>query len=145
MGDFAVHADRLSLAGFPAQLGADGVEFVIDFRGGPFVLAEPVIIIRVNDGVFALRQRYAPEGVAVANPPIEKYQLSDEPFQPIRNINNDFDCPLPREMQISNVQTNKFVMFWPGGKKQPSIIGAICVFVSKKGLDFRFTILVTRC
>ncbi len=135
MGYFAVHADRLSLAGFPAQLGADGVEFVIDFRGGPFVLAEPVIIIRVNDGVFALCQRNAPEGIAEANPPIEKHRLGDEPFQPIRNFNNDFDCPLPREMQISNVQNNKFVMFWPGVKKQPSIIGAICVFVSKKGLD----------
>ncbi len=99
MGYFAVHADRLSLAGFPAQLGADGVEFVIDFRGGPFVLAEPVKIVGVNDGVFALGQRYAPEGIAVANPPIEKNRLSDEPFQPIRNFNNDFDCPLPREMQ----------------------------------------------
>ncbi len=99
MGYFTVHADGLSLAGFPAQLGADGVEFVIDFRGCPFVLAEPVKIVGVNDGVFALGQKNAPEGIAVANPPIEKNRLSDEPFQPIRNFNNDFDCPLPREMQ----------------------------------------------
>ena len=70
---FAVHADRLSLAGCLAQLGADGVKFVIDFRGGPFVLAEPVIIVRVNDGVFALGQRDTPEEIAVANPPIYEH------------------------------------------------------------------------
>ena len=99
MGYFAVHAVRLSLAGFLAQLGADGIEFVIDFRGGPFVLAEPVIIVGVNDCVFALGQRDAPEWIAIANPPIEKNRLSDEPFQPIRNFNNDFDCPLLREMR----------------------------------------------
>jgi len=70
MGYFAVHAIRLSLTACLAQLGADGVEFVIDSRGGPFVLAEPVIIVRVNDGVFALGQRDEPEGIAAANPPI---------------------------------------------------------------------------
>jgi len=70
MGYFAVHAVRLSLPACLAQLRADGVEFVIDPRGGPFVLAEPVKIVRVNDGVFALGQRDEPEGIAVANPPI---------------------------------------------------------------------------
>ena len=70
MGYFAVHSVGLSLPACLAQLGADGVEFVIDPRGGPFVLAEPVKIVRVNDGVFALRQRDEPEGIAEANPPI---------------------------------------------------------------------------
>ena len=65
-----MHAIRLSLTACLAQLGPDGVEFVIDPRGGPFVLAEPVKIVRVNDGVFALGQRDKPEGVAAANPPI---------------------------------------------------------------------------
>jgi len=68
---FAVHAVRLSLPACLTQLGSDGVEFGIDSRGGPFVLAEPVIIVRVNDGVFTLRQRDVPEGIAVANPPIQ--------------------------------------------------------------------------
>ena len=67
---FAVHAVGLSLTACLAQLVSDGVEFVIDSRGGPFVLAEPVIIVRVNDCVFALRQRDEPEGIAEANPPI---------------------------------------------------------------------------
>jgi hypothetical protein len=70
MGYFAVHAVGLSLTTCLAQLGSDGVEFVIDPRGGPFVLVEPVKIVRVNDGVFALGQRDEPEGIAVANPPI---------------------------------------------------------------------------
>ncbi len=66
----AVHAVRLSLPACLAQLGTDGGEFVIDPRGGPFVADEPVKIVRVNDGVFALGQRDEPEGVAAANPPI---------------------------------------------------------------------------
>ena len=70
MGYFAVHAIRLSLTACLAQLGPDGVEFVIDSRGSPFVTAEPVKIVRVNDGVFALGQRDAPEGIAAANPAI---------------------------------------------------------------------------
>ena len=65
-----MHAVGLSLPACLAPLGSDGVEFGIDSRGGPFVLAEPVKIVRVNDGVFTLRQRYASEGIAVANPPI---------------------------------------------------------------------------
>ena len=65
---FAVHAVRLSLTACLARLGSDGVEFGIDSRGSPFVLAEPVKIVRVNDGVFALGQRDEPEGIAVANP-----------------------------------------------------------------------------
>ena len=67
---FAVHSVGLSLPACLAPLGSDGVEFVIDSRGSPFVLAEPVKIVRVNDGVFALGQRDEPEGIAVANPPI---------------------------------------------------------------------------
>ena len=67
---FAVHAVRLSLTACLTQLGSDSVEFVIDPRGSPFVLAEPVIIVGVNDGVFALGQRDEPEGIAAANPPI---------------------------------------------------------------------------
>jgi hypothetical protein len=70
MGYFAVHAVSLSLTTCLAQLGADGVEFPADPRSSPFVLAEPVKIVRVGDGEFALGQRDAPEGIAVANPPI---------------------------------------------------------------------------
>ncbi len=67
---FAVHSVGLSPAVFRGPLVSDGVEFVIDSRGGPFVAAEPVIIVRVNDCVFALGQRDEPEGIAAANPPI---------------------------------------------------------------------------
>jgi len=67
---FAVHAVSLSLTTCLAQLEADGVEFPAYSRSSPFVLAEPGKIVRVGDGVFALRQRDAPEGIAEANPPI---------------------------------------------------------------------------
>ena len=51
------------------------------------------------------------------------------------------------KFKILNFQNRSFG--WGGPKlelllKQPSIIGAICVFDAKKGLDPRFPILVTR-
>jgi len=67
---FAVHAVGLSLPACLASLVSDGVEFRIDSRSSPFVLAEPVKIIWVDDSVFALGQGYSPEPVTVANPPI---------------------------------------------------------------------------
>jgi hypothetical protein len=94
---FAVHAVRLSLTVCLAQLESDGIEFGIDSRCGPFVLAEPVIIVRVNDGVFALRQRDASEGVAVAEPAIQKYKENERPYQPFRNCKrqNNLDNSTP--------------------------------------------------
>jgi len=41
------------------------------FRGEPFVFVEPIIIIGVDDGEFALSEWYSAEGVAVACPAIQ--------------------------------------------------------------------------
>jgi len=65
----------------------------------PFVFGQPQVIIGVNNGEFALAQRYAAEGIAVANAAIEKYGPRSKLFQPNRNFNNDFNCSLPRELQ----------------------------------------------
>jgi len=37
----------------------------------PFVFSQPVEVVRVNNGVFALRKRYASEDVAVTNAAVE--------------------------------------------------------------------------
>ena len=49
------------------------------------------VIFRIHDGVFASRQRYAAEGIPVAQPPIQKYRKNYQPFQPCRNMNNELD------------------------------------------------------
>jgi hypothetical protein len=47
-----------------------GVKFIISAGSMPFVFDQPVIVIRIDDGVLALRQGYLPEGVAVARPAV---------------------------------------------------------------------------
>ena len=68
--NFAVHADCLSPSAFFGLAGSDGVKFVVNPGSGPFVLAQPVIVIGIDDGEFALGQGYLPEGVAVAQPAV---------------------------------------------------------------------------
>jgi len=65
-----MHADCLSPSAFFGRTGSDGVKFIVNPGGGPFVLAKPVIVIGIDDGEFALAQGYLPEGVAVAQPAV---------------------------------------------------------------------------
>ena len=89
------------------------VEPVLYLSRVPFVFAEVIIIIQVNDGEFALRQRYSPEGVPVAHPPIQKDRQDTYPLKPGRNGNykmGDFGCPLcpmsfrPKPPRLSSVE-----------------------------------------
>lgn len=78
---------------------ADCVKVSVPSVGVPFVFGQMPIIVGVDDGIFAPGQRYAAEGAAVADVAIGKYGPRSKLFQPNRNFNNDFDCPLPRELQ----------------------------------------------
>ena len=71
------------------------IEPVLYLSRVPFVFAEAIIIIGVNDGEFALRQRYPPEGVAIANTTVEKDRQDTEPFKPDWNFNSNLDVPAP--------------------------------------------------
>jgi hypothetical protein len=62
------------------------IEPVLYLSRVPFVFAEAIIIVGVNDGEFALRQRYSPEGVAVANAAVENDRLDTYPLNPNRNF-----------------------------------------------------------
>ena len=68
--NFAMHADCFSPSAFCGRTCPDGVKFIVNPGGGPFVLAQPVIVVRIDDCEFALRQRYSPEGAAVAQPAV---------------------------------------------------------------------------
>ena len=63
--------------------------------GLPFVLAESLIIIGVNDGEFALREWNFPECVAVAQAPIEKNNQNDGFYHPLRNMHDNVDVSRP--------------------------------------------------
>ena len=70
IGNFAMHADCFSPSAFSGWARSDGVKFIVNSGSGPFVLAQPVIFVRIDDGEFALGQEYSPEGVAVAQPAV---------------------------------------------------------------------------
>jgi len=67
----AVHTyfDSFSLDFGP--LSADGVECIVALCGAPFVLAESLVVIGVNDCVFVLGEFYASKGVAVAKAAVQ--------------------------------------------------------------------------
>jgi len=68
--NFTMHADCFFPSAFSGRTRSDGVKFTVNSGSGPFVLAQPVIFVRIDDGEFALAQGYSPEGVAVAQPAV---------------------------------------------------------------------------
>jgi len=68
----AVHTyfDSFSLDFGP--LSADGVECIVALCGVPFVLAEALVVIGVDDGVFVLGEFYSSERIAVAKAAVQK-------------------------------------------------------------------------
>ena len=56
---------------FAGSNGSDGIKGILAPAGLPFVLIQSLEILRIDDGVFALCQRYPAEGVAVAAPAVK--------------------------------------------------------------------------
>ena len=71
--NLAVHGVGLSLPAFDPLVKSIRINRIPGFERVPAVLTHSLIVLRVNDGVFTARQRDLPEGIAVANPPIQKY------------------------------------------------------------------------
>jgi hypothetical protein len=65
-----VHLQILSWRILAVRQRVHGVICVDAFIDVPFVLAQTLVILRVNDGVFAACQRNPAKGIAIANPPI---------------------------------------------------------------------------
>ncbi len=64
--DKVVHTHIFSLFLFSVRQRPNSVKGVDTFADVPFILDQPVVILGVNNGEFALRQGYPPEGVAIA-------------------------------------------------------------------------------
>ena len=120
--------------------------------GTPFVFGQIIIIVGVNDGVFALCQRYSAEGIAVAKQPIQKHRQDGDFLKPVRdfdfeNVLDDFLSPLiddgrqmtdDREQQAFCFELQVTIYHLSVTSYQlpiPSIIGRTCTFESKKVLD----------
>ena len=66
------------------------------FNSTPFVLYQRIIIFRIDDCEFALCQADSAEGVAVAEPAIQKHSSNRYAFNPNRYVVNDSNNPLLR-------------------------------------------------
>ncbi len=93
---FAVHVDGFGLALSEANL-AHGIDRSRSLGGVPLVSYLAIVIRRVHDGTPALCERYSPEAVAEANPPIQKHAENEQTFEPDRKIEDDPNVALLRQ------------------------------------------------
>ena len=78
--------------------GVPGVRALV---GVPFDRSQPLVVLGIDDGELALRQRDAPEGVAIAQPAINEQQADQGLGKPIRDVQNNLDNPLLRRELVS--------------------------------------------
>ena len=84
---FTVHLNIVSL--IPEAIATANIEGISALDDIPLVFIQPLEILRIDDGVFALCQRYPAERIAVAAPSVNKRQSNEKPRQPVRNRNRD--------------------------------------------------------
>ncbi|MHC4679336.1 MAG: hypothetical protein ACYTEK_11620 [Planctomycetota bacterium] len=66
------------------------------FDREPFASGKPEEIIRIDDGELALGQRCPAERIAVAEPPVQKHRLQENPNKPERDSDGELNLALPR-------------------------------------------------
>jgi hypothetical protein len=94
--DFSVHPYSLSLAIFSHVYPTDCIKRTLALQSIPFIPAQTPEIIRVHDCEHSPRQRYSPEGIAVANSPIQKNRKNQQPLNRCRNVDDNLNnLPLP--------------------------------------------------
>jgi len=82
--NLAMHLNMLPLV-FTQMNPPGGIKGVFALNRVPFVFAQSLVIFGVHDGVFALSERYAAKGVAVADAAVEQYQSHERPYEGIGN------------------------------------------------------------
>ena len=91
----AVHVHGFGFAVAEANL-THGINRSHSLGGVPPVSYLAIVILGVDDGAPALRERYSPEAVAEANPPIQKHAENEQTFEPDRKIEHDANAALLR-------------------------------------------------
>ncbi len=87
--DLAVHRYGQPLLQYRRPLAPYGVVCTLPFAGVPFVLAEPVVVFGIHDGVFSLREGDSSESVAVPQLSVPEHRQHGRPFQPARYYDSD--------------------------------------------------------
>ncbi len=82
--NLAVHLNMLPLV-FTQMNPPSGIKGVFALNRVPFVFAQALVVFGVDDGVFALSERYPAKGIAVVDAAVEQYQSHERPYQAIWN------------------------------------------------------------
>jgi len=93
--DFAIHKDGSARTALADAGATSGVEIAIVRDDVPVVLAEPVVIVGVNDGEFALCERDDADGAAKTNRMIKSECKQDQPIKPARELNFETNSHTP--------------------------------------------------
>lgn len=83
--NLAMHLDMLPLV-FTQMNPPGGIKGVFALDHVPFVFAQAVVVFGVDDGVFALSEGDAAEGVAEADAAIQNCQPNERMYEPIRDV-----------------------------------------------------------
>jgi hypothetical protein len=80
---FPVHPNICCLS--CPMVTSDGIESVTGLYGVPFMPVQSLEILRIDDGVLAVRKAYPAERIAVAAPSVKQRQGHEKSSQPVRN------------------------------------------------------------
>ena len=61
---------------------------IASFIDVPFIFSQPVVVVGIDNGVFALVQGDSPVRIAVAQFPVEQNYKNGRLFKPIRNFDD---------------------------------------------------------
>jgi len=99
--DHVVHLEVFAFFFLAVGERMHGVPGVRALVGVPFDRSQPLVVLGIDDGELALRQRDSPEGVAIAQPAIDEQQADQGLGKPIRDVQNNLDNPLLRRELVS--------------------------------------------
>ena len=83
--NLAMHLNMLPLV-FTQMNPPDGIKGVFALNRVPFVFAQAFVVFGVDDGVFALSEWDAAEGVAEADAAIQNCQPNERLYEPVRDV-----------------------------------------------------------
>ena len=68
-----------------------GVKGIAPFNNIPFVFAEPIVVVCIDNCVFSVCEGYSPEGIAVAQASVPQDGQDGQLFKPIWDFYNELD------------------------------------------------------
>jgi len=99
--DHVVHLEVFAFCVLAVGERVYGVPSVRALVGVPLDRSQALVVLGIDDGELALRQRDSPEGIAIAQPAIDEQQADQGLGKPVGDVQNNLDNPLLRRELVS--------------------------------------------